>query len=226
MSTDKQNPAQSACLNSHGDKPVFLANGHGADISSQRADDLDQMALNHVRPTTIALDVACGSGGQAIRMAQRGAVVIAIDQIAASPQMLASSNVDRIVFLQMNIMSLSTLTVYADIIVCQRAIHYLPFHDAVGVVKQMKRLLAPHGKLFLSASGLFSELGSEYQGTTFSLEKRFAPISLPMQEKHGIYEPICLYSEDDLKRLLNEAGLTVEKLYSSSFGNIKSVSHV
>lgn len=63
-------------LNKYGDQPILLAAGHGADIASQRADDLNMMAIDHARSrsSVFAIDIACGAGGQSLRLAQEGAL--------------------------------------------------------------------------------------------------------------------------------------------------------
>lgn len=216
-------------LNLYGDKAVLLANGHGADIASQRADDLDMMAIEHtrMRHSTFALDIACGAGGQAIRLAQEGATVVATDIVdMADVIQAASAGVPgKVAFAKLDMRNLDKLHVElpADVIICQRAIHYLPFSEAIAVIAGMKQLLAADGRLYLSASGIHSELGDGYAGRTAPLEERYAELAPAMRDKHGIHGPVCLYSEDDLVKLLSTAGLAPERVFSSQFGNIKVV---
>lgn len=220
-------------LNIYGDTPKFLADGHGADISSQRADDLDLLAVEFIHKRHAAgsqsycIDVACGEGGQAIRMAQAGAVVLGVDimdgkRLAENIERLGLQ--DKVKFLQEDMRHLSRFGVAnANLIICQRAIHYLPFDQAVDVVSQMKCLLAPGGLLYLSASGMLSELGDGYLDRDAPLQKRYGNLSPQMQAKHGIHGPVCLYLETDIEDLISQAGLVSTKVFSSAFGNIKAV---
>lgn len=216
-------------LNLYGDQAVLLANGHGADIASQRADDLDLMAIEHAksRTSTFALDIACGAGGQAIRLAQEGAVVLATDimDMTAVIQSASAGVPGRVTFAKLDMRNLENLHIElpADIIICQRAIHYIPFADAVEVIAGMRELLATDGRLYLSASGIHSELGNGYEGRDEPLATRYAELAAEMRDRHGIHGPVCLYSEDDLVRLLESAGLVPEQVFSSKFGNIKAV---
>jgi SAM-dependent methyltransferase len=216
-------------LNLYGDKPEFLAAGHGADIASQRADDLDLMAIERTRSraSTFAIDIACGAGGQAIRLAQEGATVLATDiaDMADIIQSVSAGLPGKITFSQLDMRRLDKLHVelQADVIICQRAIHYLPFSDAIGVISAIKRLLAPDGRLYLSASGINSELGDGYAGCNAFLEDRYAELAPAMRGKHGIHGPVCLYSENDLAQLLINGGFAPETIFSSKFGNIKAV---
>lgn len=225
-------------LNLYGDSPEFLAGGHGADIASQRADDLDQMAVQRVvacartQTTTSALDIACGAGGQAIRMAQSGAQVLALDIMDMESIVTATARryldaigvTGEVKFMQFDMRRLDLLQLdkLADVIICQRAIHYFAYPEAIRVVAQMRRLLAADGRIYLSASGLYSELGQGYSGYVL-LENRYSALSPEMRVKHNILGPVCLYSEDDLKQLLTRAGLHPESVFSSKFGNIKAV---
>jgi len=232
-------------LNNYGDKPFFIAIGHGADISSQRADDLDLMALERLASCSnpVAIDIACGAGGQAIRMARLGATVIAID-IADMGQSILSNAVAlndteplRIQFIQLDMRFLDTLTeadlqyvsreknkvLKADIIICQRAIHYFTYLEAVVILAKINQIMAEDGRLYISASGINSELGNDYAGTTMFLDNRYSELSLAMRDKHGIHGRVCLYSEIDMTRLIENSGFSIEALFSSPFGNIKAV---
>lgn len=219
-------------LNLYGDESTFLAQGHGADIASQRADDLDLLAIEQIKSmgSAFALDVACGAGGQALRMVVAGALTVATDAldmgdiIARQASQLEGNLSRRISFIQSDMREINKLPVsLADVIVCQRAIHYLKFDEAMQVVIHMKNLLRPGGRLYLSASGLNSELGEHYERVP--LELRYANLSEEMRGKHDIQGNVCLYTEVDMAYLLNKAGLVVEKLFVSSFGNIKAVAH-
>lgn len=223
-------------LNVYGDRRTLLSIGHGVDIASQRADDLDAMALRRIESLVeagceypFAIDVASGAGGQAIRMAMSGADVLAIDSHDFSSEVYAGVSQNelggRVSFLQWDMRELCDLNFgrSADIIVCQRAIHYFTYPAAVDIVAGFAGLIRDGGFLYLSASGIHSELGENYCSSNDRLEIRYAELSAVMQEKHGILGPVCLYSEDDLVSLLSAAGFDLESVYSSAFGNIKAV---
>lgn len=220
-----------AGINQYGDERRLAQAGFGVDVATQRADDLDKMALEDIAQRhgeVSALDIACGQGGQALRMAQAGARVTACDVIDYGPAIQATAAVVdvQIHFVLSDMRQISAaLPAKFDIITCQRAIHYLPFDDALVAVRQMRELLAPSGHLYISASGLRSELGDQYTGCGVPIESRYAPLSTAMVEKHGIHGPVCLYEERDLVFLLMAAGMVVDKVYSSPFGNVKAIGH-
>ena len=131
----------------------------------------------------------------------------------------------RVRFLQRDMRDLDSLRQHgmAHAVVSQRAIHYLNFVDAVSSVAAMGRMLRPEGRLFLSASGLSSELSDGYAAADVPLETRHAALAAAMQEKHRIYGAVCLYSVADMRELVRAAGMEVESLYVSAFGNVKAV---
>jgi hypothetical protein len=105
----------------------------------------------------------------------------------------------------------------------QRFIHYLRFSEAVSLLTLVRSKMRTDGKLFLSASGLLSELGNDYYGSNQELSNRFAPLTPTMAEKHDIREPVCLYTPEDLVTLCEQASYKPERVFSSAFGNVKGI---
>jgi SAM-dependent methyltransferase len=221
-------------LNLYGDARNVTIGGHGVDIAAQRADDLDTAALEflikvggHAR----ALDAASASGGQAARMAVAGADVVALDiddyTDACNAVAAAHGVEEQVRFVQHDLTHLDEAAAAAlgefDAIVCQRMIHYVPYSHAIDIVRRLKRLLRKGGRLYLSASGLHSELGDGYAAATAPVDMRYSPLSDEMVERHGINGPVCLYSVANLAQLIEAAGMRVERVYASAFGNIKAI---
>lgn len=227
-------------VNEYGDRKQVLAQGRGIDVASQREDDLDRMASDRVREIAalrkpFAIDAACGAGGQAIRMAKAGARVLAFDiaplkaafdSAKADAETLSSPLEAEFLRWDMRVLPASprgSLEGQADVLVCQRAIHYLPLDEALKAIAGMGKCLAPGGRLHLSASGMGSELSEGYSAKDKPLAARFARLSEAMREKHGILDPVCLYSPKELEGLLAAAGLVAEIVFESPFGNVKAV---
>lgn len=219
-------------LNGYGDKRNPTISNHGVDIAAQRADDLDGMALEHLRSIkdlARALDVASASGGQAIRMALAGADVLALDIDDYSEAFRDAASVagvdGRCGFVQRDITDYDVAGNLGrfDVIVCQRMIHYVPYGVAIEVVRTLKRALKPSGRLYISASGLHSELGTDYPGAQQPIDRRYELLSAAMVEKHAMLGLVCLYSQDELAALLGLAGMHVEQVFTSAFGNVKAV---
>lgn len=219
-------------LNLYGDQRKATEGGFGVDIATQRADDLDLQCVAHIRDRVAggsvvrALDLASGPGGQALRMAKAGAQVMAIDVNHYGTLIREAAHQEKleIMFSKQDMRGdwWRGLEPF-DVIICQRAIHYLPWHEACAVLVNIRHVLAPTGKLYLSASGLLSELGDGYQHHATDITQRFTPLSETMSAKHSIEGPVCLYTQSDMARLLESSGYHIESLFASPFGNIKAV---
>jgi hypothetical protein len=220
-------------LNLYGDRLVPTSGSHGADISSQRFDDLDRLALKAVLESDgqmpVALDVGCGSGIQGMRMSLLGATVHLFDLVDISDRISAFR-----AFIPLSSVSFhhgpATMMIKSqkwadgiDIFYSQRTLHYLPFAEAVELLGAS----ASHGrkgmKFFLSASGMRSPLGERYEGKDQPLEARFGHLVSEIADDHQIHERVCLYTEEDITTLAKAAGLQVLKVWSSAFGNVKAV---
>lgn len=230
-------------LNIYGDRATFVAAGHGADIASQREDQLDGLALAEIRrrvalrpPLPVkAWDMGCGAGGQAIRMARNGALVTAIDSDPAAGKALAdtiarSEEAGLARCVDFRCFDIADLAAYdeglpsPDLILSQRTIHYFPWDTAVGILSRWRSLALPGAHLYLSASGLDSELGGPgYADADKDVRQRFARITPALAVKHGILQPVCLYREKDMAKLFEASGWSTLQIFSSPFGNIKAV---
>lgn len=220
-----------ALLNTYGDEYVPTSGTHGADIASQRCDELDMEAISFAKqiPNAFILDVGCGYGAQSVRFAAQGAKVVAIDivntveHIHQSLRELSLS-FDFVDFENSDIESyLERCSTRFDIIYSQRFIHYLHPLRAKSVVKKFFEILNSGGAVFVSASGIGSELSNNYSSVKKDISERFGFLSEQMQEKHGIKEPVCLYSPDELRDLFLEAGFQLKHIWESNFGNVKAV---
>lgn len=218
-------------INLYGDQRVDTIGGTGVDVASQRADDLDLMAVEHILALSgatraaFALDVGCGHGGQVARMVKAGASVIAMDaqdyrlELAKS---LARENMPsfRCFFVRSGVESEPVIGP-VDVVMCQRMIHYLDHAAALKALSWLHRISVSGGRMFLSASGLDSELGDSYSARDIPVDRRFAHLSPEMAEKHSILQPVCLYRPEELVDLATKAGWVAEEVFTSPFGNVK-----
>ena len=219
-------------LNAYGDTLMPSGgNGHGSNISNQRRDDLDDMALRSARNSVVHLsdttvyDIGCGQGAMTMEFARLGCTVVACDlepmpALAKFSQQSAEASPLHIVQKDARHVDWTGYP-KPNILYSQRFIHYLRYDEARELVST---LTSREGVLvFLSMSGLHSELGKGYSGAGQSLKNRFAHLAPSMAEKHGIDQKVCLYSQEDAERLASDCGLKVKELWLSGFGNVKLV---
>jgi SAM-dependent methyltransferase len=219
-------------LNSYGDRLISTSGSHGADIASQRMDDLDRRSLAFIlerkHDNPMVCDIGCGLGAQSFRFALLGAQVEMYDIIDINPLVTQFSNLfphTNIKFFGGDVCDTFVKNTNAKIYAAysQRTIHYLQYDRSVELFKKIKANLKEGGKFFVSASGLHSELGQGYPGSSCDISARFTKLDSAMAKKHEIREPVCLYTEDDFRRLSIESGFSDAEIWSSPFGNIKAV---
>jgi hypothetical protein len=224
--------ADDSILNLYGDKGGNLAGTHGVDISSQRMDDLDRkcllFALEQKSDDLAAVDLGCGLGIQGIRLALTGIETLLIDSLDIENRVSQCSdllNLQNIQFLKKDVRLLlpEDLPEKVQILYSQRFIHYLKFEEADSLIKMMAGRMETGGRVFLSASGIDTELADGYADRGKAVRDRYSPLSEAMALKHQIHEPVCLYSEMDMKLLLKPSGFKEILVWSSEFGNIKAI---
>lgn len=110
-----------------------------------------------------------------------------------------------------------------DIILIRRGLCALPYGDARQQVRKQLLKLKIGGKLYVSVLGMHSELGDGYPASERPIDQRFAPLAPEVAAKYSHHEPVCLYSERNLFMLLLEAGASVLRTLTTTYGNVQGV---
>ncbi|PKO87912.1 MAG: hypothetical protein CVU18_09045 [Betaproteobacteria bacterium HGW-Betaproteobacteria-12] len=175
------------------------------------------------------LILPAGRCSLAINFARLGATVtvgdVATAQREAEGRILAHGLRDDIRFIPCELTDLPDAAPGEpfDIIVLRRGLCSMPYDQARAIVRQLLLKLKIGGKLYISILGLHSELGEGYPGGELTIEQRFAKLSPALAEKYGIERPVCLYTERNLFMLLLEAGASVLRTLTTTYGNVKGV---
>jgi len=223
-------------INEKGDVFLPTEDGHGVDISSQRQDKLDIRSCQMIRERVAVgykmhvVDLGGGFGAHSIRMAEAGALVTMID---LSPE--ATDNFkkaveqgmivfDSVRFVQKDFCDIedSDLPEKIDMLYSQRAIHYVPYKEALLVLSGLCNRMESDGHVFISAAGFDTEYGKTYPDRDKPVEDRFAFVADDMQKKYGIMHRLVTYKEEDMFKLLKAVGFRDIKVTRSDFGNIKA----
>ena len=187
----------------------------GIDIAARRFDDLDKILLYEIEPSSTVLEVGCGSGTLANKLHENGVSVIATD---ITPLKTASLD-----FIQNDARRISDVLQNKsfDYAICQRMLHYLSYQEAQVFLKTLHYSVTK--KLYISVSGLESEIGNHYQNASANVSERHNELTRLGKELFSIKEPVCLYTVAEFQVLLEETGWVVEKIWTSAFGNHKAI---
>ena len=205
---------------------------HGVDIASQWMDELDletlRFAVSPKVPKRVAVDLGCGLGTQGIRLAVVGCSTILYDLVDITErvdQVKQALGMGGLEFRQLDLRQATLQDFPPEIGVAysQRFIHYLRYEEAAHLVGLLSARLRLQGRLFVSASGLASELAGGYAHVARPIEHRFAPVAEAMQVKHAVREPVCLYAVEELEGLVVSQGFAAIRTWTTPFGNAKGV---
>ena len=211
-------------------------NAHGnANPLETGNDDFERFALEEcirrqrVDHRTSVLVTPAGHGELATKFASLGADVVLGDTLSVQRNIealiLAGGWGDKMRFTECVFLAVPDEIPGEpfDIVVIRRGLCNLRYEEARRIVRQMLLKLRIGGKLFVSILGLHSELGDGYGDHDQRVEARYARLSPAMTKKYGITEPLCLYSERNLFMLLLEAGASVLRTMTSTYGNVKGI---
>lgn len=186
-----------------------------------------------VSKKTVVVDVGCGVGGQMFRMAKAGAHrVYGIDRAEFSNNLrrleceAAGADPKNLYFYCQSMTELPhincrDMTGKVDVVVCQQAINYLPYTQALIVLKAMAAMLKPGGRLYISTPWMGSEIANGYEDAALDVSSRFSRLSRSMSDKYQTRDPVCLYWEKELAWSVHYAGMTVLKsLVSKATGEV------
>lgn len=182
--------------------------------------------IDHRVSVLIVSDKHCE---MAPKLANLGAQVLIVDRPAYQQEIegriLASGLRDQISYVAWELDALPEIFPGQpyDMIVMRRGLCGKPYEQARQIVRRLLLQLRIGGKLYVSVLGLHSELGQDYAGSNTLIEQRFAPLASPLAEKYGIHQPVCLYTERNLFMLLLEAGASVLRTLTTTYGNVKGI---
>lgn len=205
---------------------------YGFDVAAIRADDLDKRILSYIAevPQLRVLDIGCGRGGQAARMALAGAHVLGCDIANFSDDFAALRiahdwTCDQLDFVHGSMVDMpSTVNLKTfDALLMQRVLHYIPYGEAVGLLGQLAKSAKPDCTLYLAVTGVTSAIGVVHERSAAHVTERFTSLPRAAATTFGITAPLCPYAADEVEELLTITGWEVTDLWVSAFGNIKAV---
>jgi hypothetical protein len=173
--------------------------------------------------------IPAGHSELAAKFARLGAQVTAADELSLQREVegriLASGLREEICYLACALADLPANQPGEpyDIIFLRRGLCGMPYEQARSVVRQLLLKLRIGGKLYISILGLNSELSEGYADSSQPIDQRFTRLEPSLAKKYDIDGPVCLYTERNLFMLLLEAGASVLRTLTTTYGNVKGV---
>lgn len=98
------------------------------------------------------IDVACGTGTQAIKLAKMGYCVVGVD---ISPDMIGrarnkAEGIDNLIFKLANAAKTGYPNSYFDTAIISFALHDMPCEMRIKVIDELKRIVKPQGNIIIS----------------------------------------------------------------------------
>jgi len=205
---------------------------HGIDISKSRFDDIDRAVVEFAlkyKGKKVAVDIGCGSGRVSIVLALMGFDVWLVDIQDLSDYFNrvgeALGILDKIHFINKDITELIGEDLPTDITIAisQRTLHHIKYQYAKNILELVCNKMISGGKLFASVSGINSNLSEGYECCGSPVNSRFCEVGEVGKTTYGIAGSVCLYKQKEVLDMLEGAGLTVNNIYKSAFGNIKAL---
>lgn len=199
-------------------------------MAVRRADDLDRTMINDVTAGVVRsfIDLGAGAGGQSARLVAAGASVCAVDVVDYTQafnqlryQLGCSEKTLRFMCEDITHFVPTIPAQRYDGVCLQRALHYLPYQTAAEILTTLARQVT--GRLYVSVTGHGSAIGQAHPQRAQAIQDRFAPLPPAAAEIFSLQAPLLVYTEVELRMLLEHSGWTIVRQWNSAFGNIKVV---
>ncbi len=207
------------------------ATKHGIDIAKGRVDDLDKEVIRFAlgyKGRKVAVDIGSGQSRLSHILALLGFEVWMYDienhEKYCATLERSSGLGGQLHFRQIDIADISYSDLPDDIVIAvsQRTLHHVPHKTAKNILKKVSSKMITGGKLFASVSSTKSKFVGDYDCADSPVESRFCRV-VGSDDFYAINTPVCLYKQKEVVNMLEEAELTIEKVYKSVFGNIKAI---
>lgn len=168
-------------------------------IGKPLANDLIRFAA--LRPGERVLDVACGTGIVARLAAQQVGPGGAVAGVDIHPGMLATAQASApanlsIEWHQSSAEAMPLPDSALDVVLCQLGLQFMP--DKLAALKEMRRVLAPGGRLFLNMPGPTPKF--------FAAMAEAMKRHINLQAAGFIHQVFALHDLTEIRQLLSEAG--------------------
>jgi len=210
----------------------MLIQKRGIDIAEKRLDILSKSFFSYLLKQNAGqkiLDLGCGSGFVGVTASFLHHKVFLYD---IDDQYFLTK---KIVFLQKNFnlkiffekqdlsnINYKILPNGVDVVYMGSFLHYLKYDDAIKLLTIIKKKMRVGGRVFVSVSGLNSELGVGYENER-DIKRRFSYLDSNNRDRFLIQKQVVLYEKKDLVKVFTDIGFKLIEIKETAFGNLKGV---
>jgi cyclopropane fatty-acyl-phospholipid synthase-like methyltransferase len=91
-----------------------------------------------------------------------------------------------------------------DFVYSARFLHYLTYEEAEDLFRKFSKNMKKNGKVFITVSGINSDIGKDYSCKKNEISKRNCFLSKSNQKRFEIKEKVTLYKKDELENLIKK----------------------
>ncbi len=199
---------------------------HGIQITSQRIGSLEKELIKYsldIPKSSLVLDLGGGNGFISIILSLIQKQVyyydLKIDFKLKIFKKLFSSKKLNLIKKDLKKIKYIDFPKNIDIIYSARFFHYLTYKESDDLLKKLSKNLKKDGKIFLTLSGIDSNIGINYKCKDIKIEERSCFLSKSNQSRFKIKEKVTLYKKEELENLIKKY-FNIQEVWESDFKNI------
>ena len=97
----------------------------------------------------------------------------------------------------------------------------MKYDSIVDVLEWLPKYMTKKSFMYFALSSHDSVMGQGYTALGDPIDGRYGCLSDEMQHRFSLFVPVCLFSIDEVEKMMSKTHFKKEKLYSTTFGNIK-----
>jgi len=205
---------------------MFWNNKRGIQVTNQRLGRLEKMTLKYaldLNKNSITLDLGGGNGyiSWILTLFHHQVFYYDIKPNWRIKWLKKIFNFKKLKILKKDLKKInySDLPKNIDLIYSARTLHYLNYENFEALLKKLESRLKKNGKIFITVTGVESEIGKKYPCAEKKIEERFCFLEKEYQERFEIKEKIFLMNFEEFQEIFKKYFI-LEEAWESDFKNL------